>query len=116
MIDWGPSACFAPRLVAAGDAWSRPCCSQTPWTTATARSLGDPASRGPLAAHDGNDVRGVPVHIAARVMAQDDAGEVLVSWATSELPHGSSIPLEPAGVHEPRGLDEPKPLLRPAPA
>lgn len=53
---------------------------------------------------EGDDVRGLNVHIAARVMALAGAGEVYASWATRELLAGSSIGFIDRGLHELKGL------------
>ncbi|HEU0024123.1 MAG TPA: alpha/beta fold hydrolase [Thermoleophilaceae bacterium] len=51
-----------------------------------------------------DDVGGLAVHIAARVMAQADAGEVLVSSTVKDLVVGSGIDFEDRGPHELRGV------------
>jgi class 3 adenylate cyclase len=55
---------------------------------------------------EGGDVRGVGVHICARVMALAKPGEVYASWATRELLAGSSINFLDRGLHEMKGLEE----------
>lgn len=65
------------------------------------------------------DVRGLPVHIAARVMALAGPGEVLVSATTHDLVADSGLPFADAGVHELKGVSGPRQLFRlavPAPA
>jgi class 3 adenylate cyclase len=52
-----------------------------------------------------NDVRGVAVHTAARILAFAAPGEVLVSGTTYELLSGSGIPFVDRGTHELRGLE-----------
>jgi class 3 adenylate cyclase len=52
----------------------------------------------------GEDVLGVAVHAAARVMALAGPGEVLVSSTTRDLLDGSGILLQEAGTHELKGL------------
>ena len=52
----------------------------------------------------GENVRGVAVHAAARVMSLAHADEVLVSSTTSDLLEGSGLLLEDAGSHELKGL------------
>jgi pimeloyl-ACP methyl ester carboxylesterase len=54
----------------------------------------------------GDDLRGVAVHIAARVSALAGAGEVLVSGTVKELITGSGIRLEDRGAHELKGVPE----------
>ena len=52
----------------------------------------------------GDDVRGIAVHTAARVLALAGPGEVLVSSTTNGLLEGSGMVLEDAGTHELKGL------------
>jgi class 3 adenylate cyclase len=52
----------------------------------------------------GADVGGIAVHIAARVMAAADAGEVLVSRTVHDLVAGSDLVLEDRGAHTLRGM------------
>ena len=52
----------------------------------------------------GDDVRGIAVHVAARVLALGGADDVLVTATTAELIEGAGIELEDAGVHELKGL------------
>ncbi len=52
----------------------------------------------------GGDVAGVAVHVAARVMAKAEAGEVLVSSAVPILMVGSPITFADRGVHELKGI------------
>ncbi|HKG56265.1 MAG TPA: adenylate/guanylate cyclase domain-containing protein [Candidatus Limnocylindrales bacterium] len=60
----------------------------------------------------GEDVRGVAVHAAARVLSQGGAGEVLVSATTRALLEGSGLEFEDAGTHELKGLPGSWPLSR----
>jgi class 3 adenylate cyclase len=60
----------------------------------------------------GDDVRGLAVHVAARVTALAAPGEVLVSSTTGELLEGSGLELIDAGSHELKGLAGPRHLLR----
>jgi class 3 adenylate cyclase len=50
------------------------------------------------------DVGGIAVHIAARVMAAADTGEVLVSRTVHDLVTGSDYMLEDRGAHALRGM------------
>ena len=50
------------------------------------------------------NVRGVAVHMAARVMALAGPGQVLVSSTTYELLAGSSLTFEDRGEHELKGI------------
>jgi class 3 adenylate cyclase len=52
----------------------------------------------------GEDVGGIAVHIAARVMAQAGAGEVLVSGAVPPLVAGSGLEFEDRGMHGLKGV------------
>ena len=52
----------------------------------------------------GDDVRGIAVHAAARILALAGPGEVLVSATTAGLLEGSDLSLEDAGTHELKGL------------
>jgi class 3 adenylate cyclase len=52
----------------------------------------------------GDDVGGIAVHIAARVMATAGPGEVLVSSTVHDLVAGSDHVLEDRGVHALRGM------------
>ena len=51
-----------------------------------------------------DDVGGLAVHIAARVMSCADAGEVLVSSTVKDLVVGSGIDFEDRGTHDLRGV------------
>ena len=51
------------------------------------------------------DVRGVSVHLAARIMDQASPGEVLVSSVTRELLAGSGLPFESRGLHALKGIE-----------
>jgi class 3 adenylate cyclase len=55
---------------------------------------------------EGDNVRGVGVHIAARVAALAGPGEVYASWATRELLAGSPIGFVDRGPQELKGLSE----------
>jgi class 3 adenylate cyclase len=52
----------------------------------------------------GNDVAGIAVHIAARVMGEAGAGEVLVSRTVTDLVAGSGLGFEPRGPRALRGV------------
>ena len=60
----------------------------------------------------GSDIRGIAVHVAARVMALAGPGEVLVTSTTADLVEGSGIALEDAGEHELKGLSGARRVLR----
>ena len=52
----------------------------------------------------GEDVRGLAVHIAARVAAQSGAGQVLVSSTVKDLVIGSGLSFHDRGEHELKGV------------
>jgi class 3 adenylate cyclase len=52
------------------------------------------------------DVLGIAVHIAARVMDEAAAGEVMISRTVKDLVAGSGIKFEDTGEHSLKGLDE----------
>jgi class 3 adenylate cyclase len=54
----------------------------------------------------GSDVRGIAVHIAARVAALADAGDVLVSSTVKDLVAGSGLSFQDRGAHTLRGVPE----------
>ena len=55
----------------------------------------------------GDDIGGIAVHIAARVMGEAQHGEILVSSTVRDLVGGSGIRLEDRGLHELRGIPDP---------
>ncbi len=57
-------------------------------------------------------VRGVAVHVAARIMALAGPGEVLLSASTMALLEGSGLQCVDAGDHVLKGLDGPRRLYR----
>jgi class 3 adenylate cyclase len=61
---------------------------------------------------EGDNVRGVGVHIAARIAALAGPGEVYASWATRELLAGSPIGFTDRGLHELKGLSEQRRVYR----
>jgi class 3 adenylate cyclase len=60
----------------------------------------------------GDDVRGLAVHIGARVAAKADASELWVSSTVKDLTVGSGIEFEDAGEHELKGVPDPWHLYR----
>jgi class 3 adenylate cyclase len=52
----------------------------------------------------GSDIGGIAVHIAARVLASAEPGELLVSGTVKDLVVGSGISFEDRGEHELRGV------------
>ena len=61
---------------------------------------------------EGDDVRGMAVHIAVRIAGLAGPGEVYASWATRELLTGSPIGFTDLGLQELKGLDEPRRVYR----
>ena len=59
-----------------------------------------------------DDVRGIAVHVAARVLGIAGPGEVLLTQTTADLVDGSGIALEDAGEHELKGISGARRLLR----
>ena len=55
---------------------------------------------------DGDDVRGIAVHIGARVAAMAAAGEVLVTSTVRDLVAGSGIVFEDRGMHQLKGIPD----------
>ena len=60
----------------------------------------------------GDDVRGIAVHVASRILALAGSGEILVSSTTAELVAGSGFMFEDAGTHELKGLNGRRQLAR----
>jgi class 3 adenylate cyclase len=60
----------------------------------------------------GPDLRGLAVHVAARVMATAGADEVRVSGATASLLDPSDVRLTALGAHELKGVPMPVEILR----
>jgi class 3 adenylate cyclase len=60
---------------------------------------------------DGDDVRGIAVHTAARVCAAAEASELLVSSTVRDLTAGAGIEYEDRGLHELKGVPEPRQLF-----
>jgi pimeloyl-ACP methyl ester carboxylesterase len=52
----------------------------------------------------GRDVRGIGVHLAARVLAEAGPGEILVTRTVEDLVAGSGITFEPRGAHQLKGI------------
>jgi len=53
-----------------------------------------------------DDVAGIAVHIAARVAAEAEAGETVVSSTVRDLVAGSGLRFQDRGIHELKGLPE----------
>jgi class 3 adenylate cyclase len=61
---------------------------------------------------DGDDIRGIGVHIAARIMALAGAGEVFVSGSIPPLVLGSGLAFDDLGSRPLKGVPEPWPVFR----
>ena len=60
----------------------------------------------------GDDIGGIAVHIAARVMSGAGGGEILCSRTVKDLTEGSGLSFEDMGEHELRGVPDPWQLYR----
>jgi class 3 adenylate cyclase len=54
-----------------------------------------------------NDIGGVAVHTASRIMALGQASEIIVSSVTRWLVEGSDLRFEERGRHQVKGLERP---------
>ena len=63
----------------------------------------------------GEDVRGIAVHAAARIMAQAGSSEVLTSSVTRALCEGSTFAFTERGAHDMKGLPAPMELFAVSP-
>lgn len=59
----------------------------------------------------GGDVRGIAVHVAARVLAAARPGEILATDTVRTLVIGSGIGFSTRGIHELRGVPGEWPLV-----
>ena len=59
-----------------------------------------------------DDVRGIAVHTAARIMSAAAPGEILVSATVMDLVEGSDLAFEDAGLHELKGFAGKRQLFR----
>ncbi|PVE21636.1 hypothetical protein DC522_25360, partial [Microvirga sp. KLBC 81] len=59
----------------------------------------------------GEDIGGIAVHIAARIAALAEGGQVLVSRTVRDLVAGSNLRLEDRGAYALKGLGESMPLF-----
>lgn len=59
-----------------------------------------------------DDVRGIAVHTAARVMAVAGTGQIVVSATVRDLVDGADLAFEDAGLHELKGLQGLRQLYR----
>ena len=70
---------------------------------------------GEIELRDDGDIGGIAVHIAARVQAKADAGELLCSRTVKDLTAGSGLVFEDRGTHELKGVPESWQLFAVAP-
>lgn len=56
----------------------------------------------------GDALRGLAVHVTARIAARAQGGEVLVSDTTRDIVAGSGLVFEDRGTHALKGIDEPR--------
>ena len=61
---------------------------------------------------DEDDIRGIGVHIAARIMALADASEVFVSGSIPPLVLGSGLQFDDLGARPLKGVPDPWPVFR----
>lgn len=61
---------------------------------------------------DDGSVRGIAVHVGARVAAAASPSEVLVSGTVRDLVAGSGLTFEPRGQHSLKGVDGLSTLFR----
>jgi class 3 adenylate cyclase len=59
----------------------------------------------------GDDIGGIAVHVAARIAALAEAGEVMTSSTVKDLVSGSGLRFADRGVQPLKGLDDPYRLL-----
>ena len=64
----------------------------------------------------GDDIRGVAIHVASRILALAQPGEILVSATTHELAEGSGLRFEDRGTHELRGITGPRAIYSLSPS
>jgi pimeloyl-ACP methyl ester carboxylesterase len=70
---------------------------------------------GEVQREDGGGLSGIAVHIGARVMAEAEPGEVLVSGTVKDLVVGSGLQFEDRGAHTLKGVPGTWPLFAVAP-
>jgi class 3 adenylate cyclase len=59
-----------------------------------------------------DDMRGIAVHTAARIMGAAGPGEILLSATVIEIIEGSGMTFDDAGIHELKGLPGRRQLYR----
>jgi class 3 adenylate cyclase len=63
-----------------------------------------------------SDIQGIAVHLAARIMGEAGAGEVVVSRTVKDLVAGSDIEFDETREHFLKGIEEKWQLFRVRPA
>ncbi len=59
----------------------------------------------------GEEIGGIAVHLAARVMSEAHAGQVMVTRTVKDLTAGSGLSFDDMGIHELKGIPDPWQLL-----
>lgn len=59
----------------------------------------------------GGEIDGIAVHLAARVMSEADAGQVVVTRTVKDLTAGSGLDFDDLGIHDLKGIPDPWQLL-----
>ena len=59
----------------------------------------------------GDEIGGIAVHLAARVMSEADAGQVVVTRTVKDLTAGSGLSFDDMGLYELKGIPEAWQLL-----
>lgn len=59
----------------------------------------------------GEEIGGIAVHLAARVMSEADAGQVVVTRTVKDLTAGSGLDFDDMGIRELKGIPDPWQLL-----
>jgi len=62
--------------------------------------------------HEGGDIFGTPVNLAARVLSKTDANEICVSSVVKELCQGKRYDFQHSGTYELKGFPEAQPIYR----
>ena len=60
----------------------------------------------------GDDVRGIAVHTASRLLGLAGSDEVIISSMTRDLLEGTDLVTEDAGIHELKGLSGSRQVFR----
>jgi class 3 adenylate cyclase len=59
----------------------------------------------------GEEIGGIAVHLAARVMSEADAGQVVVTRTVKDMTAGSGLAFDDLGLRELKGIPDPWQLL-----